>query len=225
MTAKVDPYLARLGPETGAVVERQPRFALPLVHHLVEQRLRRRRPAVPAHVSSGEGDLAGAPFVIHPEFAQTGAHPVGDRDREGREQSAEVAGVENLVQPQQPMHHRLMLGRDHARAAWTTPRWDVSIDRESQESAARDKAFGAGHPRREEAHDGGEHIVGSPGESAVQPQTEARVVRHQHGTVARQGDIGSGREPEPEEPVGECFLGCEFEGEVELTVFGASRRW
>lgn len=118
-----------------------------------------------------------------------------------------------------------MLGRDHTRAAWTTPRRDVSIDRESQELAACDNAFGAGHPRREEAHDGGEDIVGSPGKSAVQSQPEARVVGHQHGTVARQRDIGSGRESEPEEAVGECFLGCKFEGEVELTVFGTSRRW
>jgi len=207
------------------VVEGQPRFALPLVHHLVQQRLRGRRPAVPADVAPGQGDLGGESVVIRPEFTQPGTHAVRDRNREGGEQSAEVTGVENLVQPQQSIHHRLVFGRHRARAPGAVQRRDVPIDRESQESTAGDDALGAGYPGREKTDDGGEHVVGGPGKTSVQPQAEARVMRHQHGAVACQGDVGAGREAKPKEPIGKCFLGCEFEGEIELTVLGASRRW
>src|SRR5512146_3517692 len=54
---RFDPDLARLGAESTPVVERKAGFVLPLVHHLVQQRVERFVPTVAAQVSPGDRDL------------------------------------------------------------------------------------------------------------------------------------------------------------------------
>src|SRR5690349_21705384 len=53
---RCDPYFARLGAERAAVIDRVPRFILPLVHHLVQQRVQGFGPSMPSQVRAADGD-------------------------------------------------------------------------------------------------------------------------------------------------------------------------
>ena len=53
-----DTQLAGLGAEGRAVVERMSGFILPLMHHLVQQRVQRLLPAMPPEMADADRDLA-----------------------------------------------------------------------------------------------------------------------------------------------------------------------
>src|SRR5947207_13238628 len=81
---RLDPHLARLAPEAGAVVHRQTTLRLPLVHHLVQHGVLDLGPRMAENVAAADGDLGGpAGPEIHRQLAQPGAHPAGPPDGDG----------------------------------------------------------------------------------------------------------------------------------------------
>src|ERR1041385_8979875 len=83
-----------LAPEIGPVPEPMPRLGLPLVHHLVEQRLRYAGPSVGVEGPAAQRDLGPLTRLGGPEFAQPAAHPRREPDLHPSEPAAEAAGVE-----------------------------------------------------------------------------------------------------------------------------------
>ena len=55
--SRSDSYLAALAPELGTVIDGGAGFVLPLVHHLVQQRMQRFTPTMPHDVRSRQRDL------------------------------------------------------------------------------------------------------------------------------------------------------------------------
>src|SRR5687768_13205394 len=85
-------------PERAAVIDRHAALVLPLMHHLVQQRLQRFVPAVPAQVAATDRDfrripgLGGRGVVAQPRTHAAG-HPYLDRPQ----LAAEQVGVESRV--------------------------------------------------------------------------------------------------------------------------------
>jgi len=58
------------------VVYTEPSFRLPLVHHLVQERVLYLRPGMPGDVSAADDDLVGAAGLeINLELTQAASHP------------------------------------------------------------------------------------------------------------------------------------------------------
>src|ERR1051325_7784863 len=88
----LDPDRRALAPEIGHVAESMPRLGLPLVHHLVQERLRYAGPALGVDRAAAQRDLGALARLGGPEFAQPPAHPRREPDLHPPEPAAESAG-------------------------------------------------------------------------------------------------------------------------------------
>jgi hypothetical protein len=86
------------------VIDSQPPLRLPLVHHLVQQRVLDLSPRVPGDVPPAEADLCRTTGLeVHRELAQTALHPTREPDRNFSEGSAEVLTVELAMERLEPV--------------------------------------------------------------------------------------------------------------------------
>ena len=91
---RCDTHLARLGSEEPAVVDRVAGLVLPLVHHLVQQRLLHLAPPMPRDVPPADGDLDRLPAAdVHAQLAESRPHPAGESDGQGGQVAAEVLAI------------------------------------------------------------------------------------------------------------------------------------
>src|ERR1043166_7562547 len=116
-----DPDRRALAPEIRPVSEPMPRLGLPLVHHLVKQRLRYAGPAVGVEVTAAQRDLGALARLGGPEFAQPPPHPRREPDLHPPEPPAEAARVELGVERVEPFQRPLVPGKQAARGAVPAP--------------------------------------------------------------------------------------------------------
>ena len=66
------------------MIHGQTGLRLPLVHHLVEERVLDFGPRMPCDVASADGDLDRLPGPdVHAQLTEPAAHPAGEPDRHG----------------------------------------------------------------------------------------------------------------------------------------------
>ena len=98
---------AAFGSEPSPVINRSPRFILPLMHHFVKQRVNRFRPSIPPHMPAREHDLAHATVV---RARRVVAKPPRETARhlniEMIKRTAKVLEIELRVQRRQACRHR-----------------------------------------------------------------------------------------------------------------------
>ena len=101
------------------MVQGMPVFRLPLMHHLVQQRVARGIPAISPDMAPGEDDLDRGAASRRSQLAESAPHPIGNADRDRAEHTGEVARVEELVHQGQAIDQRLISGGDRPRRAGT----------------------------------------------------------------------------------------------------------
>ena len=96
--SREDTDLPRLVAERRAVIHRDAGLRLPLMHHLVQQRVLHLGPAMAGDVATTDGDLDRPPGPdLHAQLAEPRPHPAGEPERQAPQRSAEVLAVEPLV--------------------------------------------------------------------------------------------------------------------------------
>src|SRR4051812_9041153 len=148
------PNFSRLLPEGGAVVDPQSGLRLPLVYHLVQQRVLHLGPTMPGNMSATDGQLDRASGAdVHRELAQSTLHPAGQPDRDFPEPALEMLLVELAMPRLQPMQQKHVTGT----APLThrcRPRRCVFIDRELEKLTLGHSPESPGNPRIQKSDDG-----------------------------------------------------------------------
>jgi hypothetical protein len=182
------PYLSGLPPKRPPMIDWQPGFRLPLVHHLVQQRVLDFCPTMPSDMLSAERELDRPTGPdIHGELSQPAAHPAGEPDRDLPQGRAEIFLVEpamNRLEPVQQQHV--------ARAgtiAMLASRWGrcVLLYRELEKLELGHSAQCPRDPGVEKTHDCLEHPVGRVGVASMNPE-DAPVEAEHHRTIGVRDD-------------------------------------
>src|SRR3954469_13608622 len=111
------PHRLRLRAEARAMIDHQPLLVLPLVHHLVEQRVQRFIPAIAADVAATDHDLGLATFPPGAVVAESALHASRNSNRDGAQRSAEALVVVDGVQPRELAYERDVRGIRPLRSA------------------------------------------------------------------------------------------------------------
>src|SRR4029077_928671 len=90
-----------LRPKTRPMVDDQPLLVLPLVHHLVQQRVQRLLPPVAANVAPADDDLGLTTFARRRVVPQPALHPPRDANGNHSQRSAESLIVVRGVPPRE----------------------------------------------------------------------------------------------------------------------------
>src|SRR3954447_26055992 len=69
------PHFARLGTKCWTVVDLQAGLRLPLVHHLVQQRVLDLGPVMSPEVSPTDPDFLGLPVLVYDQLTEPAFHP------------------------------------------------------------------------------------------------------------------------------------------------------
>ena len=95
---RLDPDLSCLQSKAATMVDRKTGLRLPLMHHLVQNRVLDFRPRVAQDMTPADGDLGGPTGAeVYRQLSEPGAHPAGDPDRDGAEAAAEMLPVQPLM--------------------------------------------------------------------------------------------------------------------------------
>src|SRR5881392_3608594 len=77
---RCDPHCPCLRPKTRPMIHDQPLLVLPLMHHLVQQRVQRFLPSIAADVATAEHDLRLTALTRWTVVAQPAPHASGNAD-------------------------------------------------------------------------------------------------------------------------------------------------
>src|SRR6185437_3022853 len=181
--ARRDPDLPGLAAERASVVERMAMLRLPLVHHLVQQRMHHLRPWVTADMGAADGDVGrltggGGRGVL----AQPASHTARHADADRLQRTAEVAGVERFMTGRERADVRAIrgthaLGASRSRSCLAL----AGFRRIREDDRARGSALGSRAPA-DESRDGPVYVIRRAQIALVNPQGTA-VVAHHDGPV------------------------------------------
>src|SRR5450756_44288 len=87
------PNSARLRPEARSMIDDQPLLVLPLVHHLVQQRVQRLLPPVAPDMPPADDYLRLAPVSGRAVVAQPALHPARDAEENRPQRAAKSLAV------------------------------------------------------------------------------------------------------------------------------------
>ena len=181
------------------------RLGLPLVHHLVEQRLRGSAPSVPRQMPARQRDAVALPGGgCGAEFAKASAHSPGEDQGDLTQYAAETPFVEVGVQAAKPFQDGLVAGAER-RPVWSLAdrRSDVLMDRKRSEHPLGGQSLGAAGPGAGPANDRGQHLVRRVRITRVHSERAPQGKRDQHPAI-RVGHDGSRlREAVGIEPAGQ----------------------
>src|SRR5512146_2842507 len=180
---RFDSDLTRLGAESSPVIERKAGFVLPLVHHLVQERVQRLVPPMATEMPPGDRDLGAVAVLGRRVVPEPAPHPARDANRHRLERVAEILGVVPSVPLRQSLRRRLVL-RTHALAAHRRVGHARRRDAELDDSAARDPPLGA-RSALDEAHDRRVHLERRLEIPLVHTKLRAAETHH-HVAIARE---------------------------------------
>lgn len=175
---------------------------LPLVNHLVEQRLARRLPAVATEVSPRQHDLRGAAVARNAEFAKAAPHPVGEQNRYRRECAIEMALIEFVMRREQPLDEWQIGWRDRPRPHPRRSGRRVTVRGKRHENPSSRQSLGTRKAPHDESDHGVQHVVRSSGVTGVHPESPARMPTEEDGSIAGKRHGRVAREAEAIEPIG-----------------------
>lgn len=168
-------------PELAPVVDELAVLRLPLVNHLMQQRVLDLGPPVTPNVPPADGDLAGRATAARGELTETLAHAARKPECDRAEGAIEVAVVERSVEP-------FEMGEDgevlRVRSPGWQRRWSDGLDGERDDLAQRRSAQGPGCSGTNVAHDGLEDSIGSEGEPFVDAQHPSGRYREHDPPIA-----------------------------------------
>ena len=191
---RLDADGARFRAKTRAVIERLAGFILPLMHHLMQERLEGFLPSVPPQVPPADGDLPARLGSCRGVVPEPAAHATGHANRDGLEASVEMLGVELAMQMRELRGQRLILG---SRAlAPNGPTWRLYTVR--NDPLLRGAALAA-RAALDKGHDGSMDLVGRNQVALVNAQLVAAETYHDV-SVARQTTPGNPTQSIPTQP-------------------------
>lgn len=174
-----------------AVIYGDAGLRLPLMHHLVQQRVLHLGPGVARDVATADGDLQRPPGSdIHAQLTEPSPHPAGEPDRQTPEGSPEVLGVEAVVGPAQAVEQHQVAGtRPFApRRLWRSR--GMLLHRKVEELALRNAPHRPRQPWVEESDDGPEDPVRRMGIPPMQAQHPTRAEAYHDDPIGVGDDSG-----------------------------------
>src|SRR5437868_3028293 len=169
-----DPDRTGLHPKTRPMIDDEPLLVLPLMHHLVQQRVQRLLPPVAPDVPAAQDDLRLAAFARRTVVAESALHPAGDADRDLAESAVEPIFVVRVVEAEQLANQRLICWVGSLRRASPSRRIDGPRHREFKNRPTRFVAHHA-RPPVHERYDRLPHFLVSAEEAVVDAQLSAAV--------------------------------------------------
>jgi len=168
------------------VIDDEPLLILPLMHHLVQQRVQRFVPAIAPNVAAAQDDLRLAAFARRTVVTEAALHAARDANRHLAQHTVESLLVVGLVQPHQLANQRHVgragpLGRALlARKVGRASNWKLQN---------RPPGFVA-HDTRAAVDEGDDRLphVLAGGEEAVVDAQLATAVAHDDSTIRRQAN-------------------------------------
>ena len=175
-------------------------LVLPLMHHLVQKRVKGLLPSMPAEMAPADGDLARLRAVSGCIVTQTAPHATRNANRHGSKDAGEMLGVEARVTVSQAHGKPLILRACPQPTDWLVGNVDWIID-----NAATGSATGSAGAALDEGHDGFVHLR-RRGEETLMNAKLSSTKAHHHVAIAGEPAAGDRRQPEltkaPEELVG-----------------------
>ena len=169
------------------MIDSKPGLRLPLVYHLVQQRMLDLSPTVPGDMLPAQGELdRPAGPDIHGELPQPAAHPAGEPDRNLPQCPAEMLLIEPVMEFLEPVKQQHVAGAGALAALGSRRRWRVLLHRELEKLALGHAAERTSDSRVEEPNDCLEHPVGRVGVASMNP--EDPPVEAEHHRTVRMGD-------------------------------------
>jgi hypothetical protein len=188
------------------VVDLQFGLGLPLVHHLVQQRVLDLSPTVPGDMLPAQGELERPTGPdIHRELAQPPAHPAGEPDRNLSQSPGEVPLVELVIERLQPVKQEDIPWTGTLAAAGSRRGWCVHFYRELEKLALGHSAQRPRNPGVEVPNDCHEHPVGRVGVASMNAE-DAPVEAEHHRTIGVGDDSINISQPELLKPDGKTIL-------------------
>ncbi len=165
------------------MIDRVAVLGLPLVHHLVQQRVQRLGPAVSPDVRARDRDLRrlavrGRGRIL----AEPRPHAPRNAERDGRQRAAEVLIVVLPMPALELAHERRVLGTRPLDAA--RRRTHADVHRVPEDHLLRRATLGP-RPTADESHDGLVHLARRIEVAAVHAKVAFREAHH-HGAVVRE---------------------------------------
>ena len=118
------------------MIDANPGLGLPLMYHLVQQRVLDLLPCVPRDVTTADGDIERAAGPdLDCQLTQPGAHAAGEPDGDLTQGTGEVLRVQSLVQAGEPVQKNQITGASSFPRARPRPRWGMLLDRELEKLA------------------------------------------------------------------------------------------
>jgi hypothetical protein len=170
------------------MIDSKPGLSLPLVHHLVQQRVLDFCPTVPGDMLPAQGKLhRPAGPDIHGELPQAAAHSPGEPNRDLPQRPPEMLLVEPAMELLEPVKQQHVARAGTLAALRSRRGWRVLLHRELEKLALGNAAERPRNPAVEETHDRLEHPVGRVGVASMNPE-DAPVEAEHHRTVAVSDD-------------------------------------
>ena len=188
------------------MIDSKPSLGLPLMHHLVQQRVLDFRPTVPGDVLPAQGELERPTGPdIHGQLPQPPAHPAGEPDRNLPQSPAEVFLVEPAMEFLEPVQQKHVTGTGALASPRSRRRRGMLLHRELEKLALGHAAERPTDSRVEEPNDCLEHPVGSVGIASMNPEDSPVEAEH-HRAVGMGDDSINISQPELLKPDGKTIL-------------------
>jgi hypothetical protein len=166
------------------MVDRKTGLRLPLMHHLVQNRVLDFRPRVAKDMTPADGDLGGPTGCeVYRQLSEPGAHPAGDPDGDGAEAAAEMLPVQPLMAGREAPQQGDVARAGALAAGPARGRWRVQLHREAQELPLGETAHGTGQSRIQEPDDRAKHPVRRAGVPLVETEPAPRRERNHDGAI------------------------------------------
>lgn len=194
------------------MVDREAALLLPLVDHLMEQRVEGFIPPVTPHMPPADRNGGSSPRRGRGVMAQPRSHPARHENPDPRQRPAKALLVEPPMLGGEPVHHWTVVRVQPLRPArarfapWYGPREDT---------LPRNAAFHT--PAADEHHDRAEQLVRRGGESALHPQL-VPLEGDEHAAIRGQRDALYSPQAEPSQARQELVR--RIEAELELRRIG-----
>ncbi len=161
------------------MIDLKPGLRLPLVDHLMQQRVLNLAPRVPRDVAAADGNTEWTSGSdLHRELTEAGAHAARYPDRNLPQRPTEVLEVELPVQAHQSEKHRNITRPRAFSAFGSGARWRMLLNWKREELTLGPEAQRPRHPGVQELDDGLQHSIRRKSIAPVNPENPLIEAEH-----------------------------------------------